>query len=141
MRAHDRLDPWGPERMDYGFARLMALYFNAHRKEGAPAKMAADFMPDWLTDPKAAKRLPTPEEQNAALMQMAQSLGAAARLERSPVAGRWAKRAEASRRPQAGLRSTAMQHNMPKSAALIGTAQIICRCPPATPSGHRRPCQ
>lgn len=40
-------NPWGERRMDLRFARLMALYANAHRSEGTPAFDVDDFMPKF----------------------------------------------------------------------------------------------
>lgn len=40
-------DPWGELRADLRFARLMALYANAHRSEGASAFDVDDFMPKF----------------------------------------------------------------------------------------------
>lgn len=40
-------NPWGERRMDLRFSRLMALYANAHRGEGAPAFDVEDFMPKF----------------------------------------------------------------------------------------------
>lgn len=40
-------DPWGEKRADLRFARLMALYANAHRSEGTPPFTGEEFMPQF----------------------------------------------------------------------------------------------
>lgn len=43
-----REEPIGEERMDYRFARITAMYANAHREKLAPARPMSEFT--WLPE-------------------------------------------------------------------------------------------
>lgn len=45
--AYLGIEPFGADRMDVHFARLMAQQHNMHRGKGRPAKQARDFMVEW----------------------------------------------------------------------------------------------
>jgi hypothetical protein len=54
--AYDKIDPIGTWREDFRMAYLASIVTNltiaVHGKQGAKAKTAIDFMPDWSGDPK-----------------------------------------------------------------------------------------
>jgi hypothetical protein len=62
------LEPWGEERMDLRFARLMAQIHNALKSTGSRALSAADFLLDFLSDPDDKD---SATQQAAAFMTMA----------------------------------------------------------------------
>lgn len=44
-QAYYRLEPFGHEHSDYLAARQLAMTYNVHRQQGAPAADAKDFLP------------------------------------------------------------------------------------------------
>ena len=57
--AYDRVEPIGPDRVDYQFAILTATLANCHRSKNQRAYKPQDFLPEWGTadKPDANKRM------------------------------------------------------------------------------------
>lgn len=45
--AYDRIDPFGLDRRDYGFAQLAAITANANRGKSTKPRTTEDYMPDF----------------------------------------------------------------------------------------------
>jgi protein required for attachment to host cells len=68
--AYDEVEPWGEWRADVRAGIIASTLANIHRKSGAKAYTAADFMPKFGQDHEAL----TPQESAARIHQAMQAV-------------------------------------------------------------------